>query len=54
MAVSFAEGEALRTELSCKFVREQVVEELAASGFQLLEWWTDDGGDFALSLSART
>ena len=54
MSVSFAEGEALRTELSCKFLRDQVERELAGAGFQLLEWWTDDGGDFGLSLSART
>ena len=53
LVVSFEEGEALRTELSCKFRREQVEGELAAAGLSLLEWWTDDGGDFALSLSAR-
>jgi L-histidine N-alpha-methyltransferase len=53
MAVSFEQGEAIRTELSCKFRREQVEQELAAAGFTLLEWWTDDGSDFALSLSAR-
>jgi L-histidine N-alpha-methyltransferase len=53
LTLSFAEGEALRTELSCKFRREQVEEELSAAGLRLKAWWTDEAGDFALSLSAR-
>lgn len=51
LEVPFARGEALRTEVSCKFRPEQVEDELAAAGFRLLEWWTDDAGDFALTLS---
>jgi L-histidine N-alpha-methyltransferase len=49
--VHFAAGEELRTEISAKFRRERVEAELAAAGFRLTEWWTDDAGDFALSLS---
>ena len=49
--LSFADGEDLRTEISCKFRPERVREELAAAGLELTEWWTDPNGDFALSLS---
>jgi L-histidine N-alpha-methyltransferase len=49
--VTFEQDEELRTELSCKFRREGVTDELATAGFEVVEWWTDDAGDFALSLS---
>jgi len=49
--VQFAAGEELRTEISAKFRRDRVEQELAAAGFHLTEWWTDPAGDFALSLS---
>jgi uncharacterized SAM-dependent methyltransferase len=49
--VEFAAGEELRTEISAKFRRGRVEQELAAAGFVLAEWWTDPAGDFALSLS---
>ena len=49
--VDFAAGEELRTEISAKFRRARVEQELAAAGFHLAEWWTDPAGDFALSLS---
>jgi L-histidine N-alpha-methyltransferase len=49
--VAFAEAEELRTEISAKFRRALVEQELAAAGFDLTEWWTDPGADFALSLS---
>ncbi|MFD9094670.1 L-histidine N(alpha)-methyltransferase [Streptomyces collinus] len=51
LAVHFAAGEDLRTEVSAKFRREGVSAELAASGLELTHWWTDSGGRFALSLS---
>ncbi|MFF7236256.1 L-histidine N(alpha)-methyltransferase [Streptomyces collinus] len=51
LAVHFAAGEDLRTEVSAKFRREGVSAELAASGLELTHWWTDAGGRFALSLS---
>jgi L-histidine N-alpha-methyltransferase len=51
LKVSFAEGELMRTEISAKFRREGVAAELAAAGLRLTEWWTDENGDFALSLS---
>lgn len=53
LTVAFAEGEALRTEVSCKFRAAQVEAELAAAGLSLADWWTDAAGDFALSLSVK-
>ncbi|MCH0572860.1 L-histidine N(alpha)-methyltransferase [Streptomyces sp. MUM 136J] len=51
LALDFAAGEDLRTEVSAKFRREGVRRELAASGLDLTHWWTDAEGRFALSLS---
>ncbi len=51
LEVEFADGEEMRTEISAKFRRERVEAELAATGLALAAWWTDPGGDFALSLS---
>ncbi|MET9400226.1 L-histidine N(alpha)-methyltransferase [Kitasatospora sp. NPDC002965] len=51
LPVHFDEGEELRTEVSAKFRRERVAEELAAAGMRLTEWWTDDEGRFGLSLA---
>ncbi|MEW2292786.1 L-histidine N(alpha)-methyltransferase [Streptomyces sp. NPDC006743] len=51
LAVDFAAGEDLRTEVSAKFRREGVSAELAAAGLELTRWWTDAAGRFALSLS---
>lgn len=53
MTVEFAAGEELLTEISAKFRRERVVAELAAAGLEMIGWWTDPAGDFALSLSVR-
>jgi L-histidine N-alpha-methyltransferase len=51
LAVSFAAGEELRTEISAKFRREKVEAELAAAGLRTLRFWTDAGGDFGLTLA---
>jgi L-histidine Nalpha-methyltransferase len=51
LQVEFADGEEMRTEISAKFRREGVEAELAAAGLAVAAWWTDPGGDFALSLS---
>jgi L-histidine N-alpha-methyltransferase len=52
--VTFDRDEEMRTEISSKFRPERVTEELATAGFDLVEWWTDPAGDFALSLARRT
>jgi len=51
LRVSFGEGEEMRTEVSAKFRRERVAAELAAAGFAMAGWWTDEKGRFGLSLS---
>ncbi len=51
LEVDFAAGEHVRTEISTKFRRARVTDELAAAGLRLTHWWTDPAGDFALSLS---
>ncbi|RRO18911.1 L-histidine N(alpha)-methyltransferase [Saccharopolyspora rhizosphaerae] len=51
LEVDFAEGEEIRTEISAKFRRNRIADELAVAGFDLRHWWLDDAGEFALSLS---
>ena len=51
LAVEFAEGEDMRTEVSAKFRRDGIAAELAAAGFAMRSWWTDEAGQFGLSLS---
>jgi L-histidine N-alpha-methyltransferase len=51
--VRLAGGEQLRFEISTKFRRAGVEDELAGAGLRLDEWWTDPAGDFALALASR-
>ncbi|MCN9242282.1 L-histidine N(alpha)-methyltransferase [Streptomyces sp. RY43-2] len=51
LAVDFAAGEDLRTEVSAKFREERVRQELTAARLDLTHWWTDEERRFALSLS---
>ncbi|QNP74207.1 L-histidine N(alpha)-methyltransferase [Streptomyces roseirectus] len=51
LAVDFAPGEEMRTEVSAKFREAGITAELAAAGLDLTHWWTDTAGRFALSLS---
>ncbi|HEY7003314.1 MAG TPA: L-histidine N(alpha)-methyltransferase [Gaiellaceae bacterium] len=53
LTIEFAEGETLRTEISTKFTRESVAEELGAAGLGLEAWWTDRAGEFALCLAQQ-
>ena len=53
LAVEFAAGEQMLTEVSCKFRPEKVHAELAAAGLRRTRWWTDAAGDFGLSLSVK-
>jgi L-histidine N-alpha-methyltransferase len=50
MQVAFAEGEEMRTEISCKFTLERLERLYANAGLELVEWWTDPDGLFGLSL----
>jgi L-histidine N-alpha-methyltransferase len=51
--VDFAAGEQILTEVSCKFTRSGVGDELAAAGLTRTHWWTDAAGDFGLSLAVK-
>jgi L-histidine N-alpha-methyltransferase len=51
LTVEFAEGEEMRTEVSAKFREDGVRAELAAAGLAMRSWWTDEAGQFGLSLS---
>ncbi|HEU5475235.1 MAG TPA: L-histidine N(alpha)-methyltransferase [Actinophytocola sp.] len=51
LEVDFDRGEELRTEISAKFRRETVADELAAAGFTMERWWTDSANRFGVSLS---
>jgi L-histidine N-alpha-methyltransferase len=53
LAVEFAAGEEMLTEVSCKFRPDGVEAELAAAGLRRTHWWTDPAGDFGLSLSTK-
>lgn len=51
--VDFADGEEMLTEVSCKFRPARVDDELGAVGLRRTHWWTDEAGDFGLSLSVK-
>ncbi|WP_433327105.1 L-histidine N(alpha)-methyltransferase [Spirillospora sp. CA-294931] len=51
LEIDFAEGEETRTEISAKFRRERLEAELGAAGLDLAELWTDEAGDFSLTLA---
>ncbi|MET0903631.1 MAG: L-histidine N(alpha)-methyltransferase [Acidimicrobiales bacterium] len=53
LEVAVADGEMIHTEISAKFTRQRVQEELAAAGLELDELLTDRDGDFALALARR-
>lgn len=53
LEVSFEAGELMRTEISAKFRFDRIRDELGDAGLEVLEIWTDDAGDYALSLSGR-
>jgi L-histidine N-alpha-methyltransferase len=53
LTVDFAAGEEMLTEVSCKFRTEGIAAELAAVGLRRIAWWTDEAGDFGLSLAVK-
>jgi L-histidine N-alpha-methyltransferase len=53
LTVDFAADEEMLTEVSCKFRPERVAAELTDAGMRRTHWWTDQAGDFGLSLSAK-
>jgi len=53
LEVTFAAGEAMRTEISTKFAPEALADELAGGGFAVEAVWTSDGDEFQLTLARR-
>jgi L-histidine Nalpha-methyltransferase len=53
LTVELAAGEEILTEVSCKFRPDAVAAELARAGLRRTRWWTDDAGDFGLSLAVK-
>jgi L-histidine Nalpha-methyltransferase len=51
LTVGFAAGEELRTEVSAKFRRDGLIGELAATGFAVRQFWTDDRSRYSLTLA---
>ena len=53
LTVDFAAGEEMLTEVSCKFRPEGIADELVAAGLRRIDWWTDEAGDFGVSLAVK-
>lgn len=51
MRVHFARNEEMRTEISAKFTRPRLERIYAGAGLELVGWWTDPEGLYALSLA---
>lgn len=51
LAIVFRAGEHLHTEISAKFRHKRVNAELAAAGFTPHHRWTDQAGQFAVTLA---
>jgi L-histidine N-alpha-methyltransferase len=54
MRTHFARNEEMRTEISTKFTRERLESSYYDAGLELVEWWTDPDGLYALSLAKPT
>jgi L-histidine N-alpha-methyltransferase len=54
LEIQFAPHEELRTEISAKFTRKRLEDDLAAAGLRIAEWFTDRGGRFVLLLAVPT
>src|SRR5256885_11860908 len=53
ISVAFGRGEEMRPEISTKFARDGLSGIYAQAGLEMVEWWTDQEGLFALSLARR-
>ena len=48
MKIAFAEGEKIQTEISCKFTREGITQELDEVGLKVEQWYTDKAARYGL------
>ena len=53
LTVGYERGETMCTEISAKFRRPGVEAELGGADLAMARWWTDENGDFAVSLSFK-
>lgn len=51
--LALAQGDEIRTELSCKYTRQSFAARLEGSGLELQDWLTDAEGQFASALLRR-
>ncbi len=51
LSVHFEQGEEMRTEISAKFTRARVEDDLSSAGMEIVSWLTDPEELFALTLS---
>ena len=51
LSVHFDQGEEMRTEISAKFTRGRVEDDLSAAGLEIVSWLTDPEELFAITLS---
>ena len=52
LEISFEDGEEIRTEISAKFTRDAVDQELYDAGLRLDDFFTDDGGLFGVAFAS--
>ncbi|MEO6471875.1 MAG: L-histidine N(alpha)-methyltransferase [Aeromicrobium sp.] len=53
LVLDLASGEEIRVEISTKFRVSKIAAELETAGFGITRVWTDDAGDFALTLATK-
>ncbi|MFL6109503.1 MAG: L-histidine N(alpha)-methyltransferase [Marmoricola sp.] len=53
LVLDLAAGEEIRVEISTKFRVSKIAAELEAAGFGITRVWTDEDGDFALTLATK-
>jgi L-histidine N-alpha-methyltransferase len=51
LELRLAAGQHIRTEISARFTPAGVAAELAAAGLAVAEQWTDEPGDFLVTLA---
>jgi L-histidine N-alpha-methyltransferase len=51
--VSFTAGEYIRTEISAKFTKVQLANELRRARLAMHAWWADEQGYYALCLAVK-
>lgn len=51
LTVHFDAGEEMRTEISAKFRTDNIAYELETVGLEVIDWWSDERGDYAVTLA---